>query len=88
MSDNFSLIIKNGACFIDGKLTKTDIGLSGKKIQKIGKIELNSSKVYDATDKVVLPGIIDTQVHFREPGSTDAEDLESGSRYCSSTSPF
>ena len=80
MSDNFSLIIKNGACYIDGKLTKTDIGLSGNKIKKIGKIKLNSSKVYDATDKVVLPGIIDTQVHFREPGSTDAEDLESGSR--------
>ena len=80
MSDKFSRIIKNGSCYIDGKLTKTDIGLSGNKIQKIGKIELNSSKVYDATDKVVLPGIIDTQVHFREPGSTDAEDLESGSR--------
>jgi len=80
MSDNFSLIIKNGSCYIDGKLTKTDIGLSDGKIKKIGKIELNSSKVYDATDKVVLPGIIDTQVHFREPGSTDAEDLESGSR--------
>ena len=80
MSDNFSLIIKNGSCYIDGRLTKTDIGLSGNKIKKIGKIELNSSKVYDATDKVVLPGIIDTQVHFREPGSTDAEDLESGSR--------
>ena len=80
MSDNFSLIIKNGSCYIDGKLTKTDIGLSGNKIKNIGKIELNSSKVYDATDKVVLPGIIDTQVHFREPGSTDAEDLESGSR--------
>ena len=80
MSDNFSLIIKNGSCYIDGKLTETDIGLSGGKIKKIGKIELNSSKVYDATNKVVLPGIIDTQVHFREPGSTDAEDLESGSR--------
>jgi dihydroorotase len=80
MSDKFSLIIKNGSCYIDGKLTKTDIGLSGNKIKKIGKIELNSSKVYDATDRVVLPGIIDTQVHFREPGSTDAEDLESGSR--------
>ncbi len=80
MSDNFSLIIKNGSCYIDGKLTRTDIGLSGNKIKKIGKIELNSSKVYDATDKIVLPGIIDTQVHFREPGSTDAEDLESGSR--------
>ena len=80
MSGNFSLIIKNGSCYIDGKLIKTDIGLSDNKIKKIGKIELNSSKVYDATDKVVLPGIIDTQVHFREPGSTDAEDLESGSR--------
>ena len=80
MSDNFSLIIKYGSCYIDGKLTRTDIGLSGNKIKKIGKIELNSSKVYDATDKIVLPGIIDTQVHFREPGSTDAEDLESGSR--------
>ncbi len=80
MSDNLSLIIKNGSCYIDGKLIKTDIGLLGNKIKKIGKIELNSSKVYDATDKVVLPGIIDTQVHFREPGSTDAEDLESGSR--------
>ena len=80
MSDNFSLIIKNGSCYIDGKLTQTDIGLSGNKIKKIGKIELNSSKVYDATDKVVLPGIIDTQTHFRELGSTDVEDLESGSR--------
>ena len=80
MSDNFSLIIKNGSCYIDGKLIKTDIGLSDNKIKKIGKIELNSSKVYDATDKAVLPGIIDTQVHFREPGSTDAEDLDSGSR--------
>ncbi len=80
MSDNYSLIIKNGSCYIDGKLAKVDLGLSGNKIKRIGKIELNSSKVFDATDKVVLPGIIDTQVHFREPGSTDAEDLESGSR--------
>ena len=80
MSDNYSLIIKNGSCYIDSKLVKTDLGLFGNKIKKIGKIELNSSKVYDATDKVVLPGIIDTQVHFREPGSTDSEDLESGSR--------
>ena len=80
MSDNFNLIIKNGSCYIDGKLTKTDIGIFENKIKKIGKIELNSSKVYDANGKIVLPGIIDTQVHFREPGSTDAEDLESGSR--------
>ena len=78
MSENYSLIIKNGSCYIEGKLIKTDIGLLDNKIKKIGKIGLNSSKIYDATGKVVLPGIIDTQVHFREPGSTDAEDLESG----------
>ena len=80
MSDNYSLIVKNGSCYVNGKLIKADLGLSGKKIKKIGKIETNSSKVYDATNKVILPGIIDTQVHFREPGSTDAEDLESGSK--------
>ncbi|MDC1096536.1 dihydroorotase [Pelagibacteraceae bacterium] len=80
MSDDYNLIIKNGSCYIDGKLTKIDLALSGNKIKKIGKVELNSSKVYDASNKVILPGIIDTQVHFREPGSTDAEDLESGSR--------
>ena len=75
MSENFSLVIKNGSCYINSKLIQTDIGLSGNKIKKIGKIELNSSKVYDATNKVVLPGIIDTQTHFREPGSTDVEDM-------------
>ena len=80
MSDNYSLIIKNGSCYIDGKLIKSDIGLYENKIKKIGNIEENNSKVYDASGRVVLPGIIDTQVHFREPGSTDAEDLESGSR--------
>ena len=80
MSDNYTLIIKNGSCYIDGKLVKIDVALLGNKIKKIGKVELNNSKVFDATDKVVLPGIIDTQTHFREPGSTDVEDLESGSR--------
>ena len=79
MSDNYNIIIKNGSCYIEGKLVKIDIALANNKIKKIGKIELNSSKVIDATNKVILPGIIDTQVHFREPGSTDAEDLESGS---------
>ena len=80
MSDHNSLIIKNGSCYIDGKVTKTDLMITENKISKIGTIKTNSSKVFDATDKIILPGIIDTQVHFREPGSTDAEDLESGSR--------
>ena len=56
MSNDYSLIIKNGNCYINGKLTKVDLALSGNKIKKIGKIDLDSSKVYDATDQVVLPG--------------------------------
>ena len=80
MSENYSLIVKNGSCYINGKLEKTDIALVGNKIKKIGKVEVNDTKVFDASGKLVLPGIIDTQTHFREPGSTDREDLESGSR--------
>ena len=80
MSENYNLIIKNGSCYINGKLEKTDIALVDNKIKKIGKIEVNGCEAIDASDKLILPGIIDTQTHFREPGSTDREDLESGSR--------
>ena len=80
MSENYSLIVKNGSCYVNGKLEKTDIALVGNKIKKIGKVEADDTKVFDASDKLVLPGVIDTQTHFREPGSTDREDLESGSR--------
>ena len=38
MTDNYSLIIKNGSCYINGKLVNTDLGISGNKIKKIGKI--------------------------------------------------
>ena len=75
------LIIKNGSCFIEGNLVKTDIGITKNKISHIGNLENeNSNKIYDAENLIVLPGCLDTQVHFREPGSTDAEDLNSGSR--------
>ena len=80
MSYKYNLIIKNGSCFINGKIKKTDLALKENKISKIGEINSDAEKIYDVSGKLVLPGIIDTQVHFREPGSTDAEDLESGSR--------
>ena len=46
MSDNYTLIIKNGNCYIDGKLTKADLGLSGNKIKKIGKIKRGYNGCY------------------------------------------
>ena len=74
------LIIKNGNCYINENFQVTDIGIKEKKIVKIGKIEESSKETIDAKGLIVLPGCIDTQVHFREPGSTDAEDLNSGSK--------
>ncbi|WP_075522936.1 dihydroorotase [Candidatus Pelagibacter communis] len=74
------IIIKNGQCYIDGKLEDKDIAVKDGKIFKIGKVSEDAKEVYDASSKIVLPGCIDTQTHFREPGSTDTEDLHSGSR--------
>ena len=81
MPSSFDLILKNGKCFIDGQLKTIDIGISDGIIKSISKIEATSDqKILDASNFAVLPGVIDTQVHFREPGSTDIEDLESGSK--------
>jgi len=75
------LIIKNGTCFIDGKLQKKDIGITNEKITHIENSITDSSKdILEAEQLTVLPGCMDTQVHFREPGLTDAEDLNSGSK--------
>ena len=74
------LIIKNGQCYINGKLEDKDIAVKEGKILKIGKVSEEAREVYNAKGQIVLPGCIDTQTHFREPGSTDTEDLHSGSR--------
>ncbi|MDC2983944.1 dihydroorotase [Candidatus Pelagibacter sp.] len=75
------LIIKNGECYIDGNLNKTNIGIQNGKISTIGDLTNEQSKeTIDASNLLVLPGCMDTQVHFREPGSTNAEDLHTGSK--------
>ncbi len=81
MSESFDLIIKNGLCFIEGNLKKVDIGVKGSLIKEIKELSIfKASQIIDAKNLLVLPGAIDTQVHFREPGATDSEDLYSGSR--------
>ena len=74
------LKIINGNCFINGKLEKLDISIKQGKIVDIGSSKEESKETFDAENLMVLPGCMDTQVHFREPGSTDAEDLNSGSK--------
>ena len=74
------LIIKNGSCYIDKDLQDQDIAIKDGKIIEIGKIDKEAKDIFDVKGLIVLPGCIDTQTHFREPGSTDTEDLHSGSR--------
>ena len=74
------LIIKNGKCYIGGQLKNQDIGIKDGLIQNIGEISDEAKEILNAEGQTVLPGCIDTQTHFREPGSTDTEDLHSGSR--------
>ena len=74
------LIIKNGSCYINKDLKDQDIAIKDGKIIEIGKIETEAKEIFNAKGLTVLPGCIDTQTHFREPGSTDTEDLHTGSR--------
>ncbi len=78
----FDLILKGAEIYRGGKLVSSDIGVKDAKILEIGQ-ELDSSEALETLDlsgQQVLPGIIDSQVHFREPGLTHKEDIESGSR--------
>lgn len=56
------------------------IGIKNGKIAEISKTPLSGNELVDCTGLTVLPGVIDSQVHFREPGMTHKEDLESGTR--------
>ena len=65
---------------VDGNLKNADIAVKDGKIHHIGQILDDAKEIIDAEGLTVLPGCIDTQTHFREPGSTDTEDLHSGGR--------
>ena len=74
------LIIRNGQCYINGELKNVDVAIKNGKIQQIGQTLEETKEIVNAEKQIVLPGCIDTQTHFREPGSTDTEDLNSGSK--------
>lgn len=79
------MIIKSGR-LIDPKSNRDeilDIKIKNGKIFEIGKnLESLDSKeeIIDAKGKIVVPGFIDVHVHFRDPGQTQKEDLETGSK--------
>ena len=61
------------------KIEKVDIGIKDSKITEIGNLKVNNLKS-DVKNLLVLPGAIDSQVHFREPGLTYKEDILNGTK--------
>lgn len=80
-----TILIKDAKIINDGTSYKGSLLIEGEKISKIFRDNipdsvLKSATVIDADGKWVLPGVIDTHVHFREPGLTEKGDFESESR--------
>ena len=78
---NKSTLIKNSTIVNEGKSFIGDVLLSNGLIEHIGDIEIEpNQKVIDGTGKHLFPGIIDGQVHFRDPGLTHKGDLYTESK--------
>ncbi|RZJ76025.1 MAG: dihydroorotase, partial [Brevundimonas sp.] len=81
MPETFDLIIRGGEVVNHAGRGFADVGVHDGKIVEIGDLsQASAGEVFDAKGLTVLPGVIDTQVHFREPGLEWKEDLETGSR--------
>src|SRR5580658_133356 len=81
MAETFDLLIVNGTCATPSGIAPTNVGVRDGRIAAIGSLSgAKAAETFDAKGLHVLPGVIDTQVHFREPGNEHKEDLESGSR--------
>ena len=76
------ILIKNAKIVNENQIFESDLLIENDLISKIGEhlAEENVDQIIDATGKYLLPGIIDDQVHFREPGLTWKGDIESESR--------
>jgi len=81
MTGTYDLIVRGGIVVNQAGEGLRDIGVTAGRIAAIGDLAgASAGETIAAAGLHVLPGVIDTQVHFREPGLTQKEDLETGSR--------
>ena len=81
MAETYDLILKGGIVVNQDGAGARDIGVRAGRIAEIGDLQRSSAgETIDCRGLHVLPGVIDSHVHFREPGLTHKEDLETGSR--------
>jgi dihydroorotase len=75
----FDLVVRGGTCMTPSGRAEIDIGIRDGKLAEFGDLAgAESTETLDARGLHILPGVIDSQVHFREPGHPEKEDLESG----------
>ena len=80
MAEKFDLLVLGGTCVTPDGIAVRDVGVRGGRIAAIGDLYgAVADTIFDAAGLHVLPGVIDSQVHFREPGGEHKEDLQSGS---------
>jgi dihydroorotase len=81
MAETYDLILKGGTLVNHDGEGARDLGIRGGRFAAIGDLSRAAAgEVIDCKGLHLLPGVIDSHVHFREPGLTHKEDLESGSR--------
>ncbi|RWP46751.1 dihydroorotase [Mesorhizobium sp.] len=81
MATTYDLILTGGIVVNHDGEGRRDIGINGGRIAAMGNLgQASAGETIDCRGLHVLPGVIDSQVHFREPGLEHKEDLESGSR--------
>src|SRR5215470_11163568 len=81
MTQTFDIILKSGTVVNQDGEGVRDIGVRDGRIAEIGGLaSASAAEIIDCKGLHILPGVMDTQVHFREPGLTHKEDLETGSR--------
>lgn len=81
MTATYDLVLKGGIVVNQDGAGIRDVGVKGGRIAAVGSLAGGmAGEVIDCTGLHVLPGVIDSQVHFREPGAEHKEDLETGSR--------
>ena len=77
----YDLLIKNGDVVVGNSFENLNIGIKDNKITLLSTTNnYEASNIIDAKNLTILPGVIDSQVHFREPGSEHKEDLHTGSK--------
>ncbi|MEI6573219.1 MAG: dihydroorotase [Alphaproteobacteria bacterium] len=80
MAETFDTLFKGGTVVNQDGRISADIGVKQGRVVALGQFDpASAGETIDCAGLHILPGVIDTQVHFREPGLTHKEDLESGS---------